>query len=162
MLRAVQPLTLDERRYLENYIKDRGLATFFLLNGWDEIRQGLVNLDSQEELASAESKVRQVFQTNLMEYCQVEEQNLYRERVFEISAINALRQRLKNPDLDLSNTGFGQFSAALENFLTTKRANTEFNQAKLIAKQICDRLEEFVSRRIPLLQGNMELKLSQN
>jgi len=153
MLRAVQPLTLDERRYLENYIKDRGLATFFLLNGWDEIRQGLVNLDSQEELASAESKVRQVFQTNLMEYCQVEEQNLYRERVFEISAINALRQRLKNPDLDLSNTGFGQFSAALENFLTTKRANTEFNQAKLIAK--CDRLEEFVSRRIPLLQENM-------
>ena len=163
VLRAVQPLTLDERRYLENYLQDRGLATFFLLNGWDEIRKGLIDLDNEAELAAAESKIRQVFQTNLNQYCQIEGKNLYQERVFEISALNALRQRLKNPDADLSNTGFGQFTSTLNNFLIESRAATEFNQAKIAAQQISDRLEEFVNRRLPLLKediASLEAKIT--
>ncbi|MEL6927168.1 MAG: dynamin family protein [Cyanobacteria bacterium J06600_6] len=155
MMRAVQPLTMGERRYLENYLKDRGLAIFFLLNGWDEIRKGLVDLDSQSELAAAESKIRQVFQTNLAEYCQSEGQNLYQQRVFEISALNALRQRLKDPHADLSNTGFGEFTSTLEKFLNEERAATEFRRAQLVAKQTCDRLLESVSRRIPLLKSDI-------
>ena len=155
VLRAVQPLTLDERRYLENYLKDRGLATFFLLNGWDEIRKGLVDLDNQAELLAAESKIRQVFQTNLAEYCQVDDCNLYSERVFEISALNALRQRLKDPDADLSNTGFNRFTTALNEFLVNERAATEFGRAKIVAKQMRDRLQEIVNRRVPLLQEDM-------
>lgn len=151
VLRAIQPLTLNERRYLENYLKDRGLALFFLLNGWDEIRKSLVDLDNQSELETAENKVRQVFKTNLESYCQ----NNYQERVFEISALNTLRQRLKKSDADLANTGFANFTAGLDKFLTQERAATEFNQAQLVAKQICDRLSENVQRRIPLLQENI-------
>ena len=136
VLRAIQPLTLNERRYIENYLKDRGLALFFLLNGWDEIRKSLIDLDNQEELESAENKVRQVFQTNLEPYCQ----NNYQQRVFEISALNTLRQRLKNNDAGLTNTGFGSFTTELDKFLTQERAATEFNQAQIVAKQIRDRL----------------------
>jgi replication fork clamp-binding protein CrfC len=54
VFRAVQPCTLEERRYLENYIKGRGLSVFFIINAWDEIRKGLINPDDPEELAEAE------------------------------------------------------------------------------------------------------------
>ena len=151
VMRAVQPLTMNERRYLENYLKDRGLAIFFLINGWDEIRKGLIDLDSQIELQEAEDKVRQVFQTNLAPY----QSEGTPPRIFEISALNALRQRLKDPDVDLSSTGFGQFTNALKEFLTNERAATEFRQARLVAKQTCDRLQELVNRRIPLLKENI-------
>lgn len=35
MLRATQPCTLAERRYLETYLSDRGLSVFFLIPGVD-------------------------------------------------------------------------------------------------------------------------------
>ncbi|MEL7078732.1 MAG: dynamin family protein [Cyanobacteria bacterium J06582_2] len=155
VMRAIQPVTMDERRYLENYLQDRGLAIFFLLNGWDEIRKGLVDLDNQVELEAAENKIRQVFDSNLRQYCQVAGQDLYQQRVFEISALNTLRQKLKHPDVDLSETGFGQFTQTLDRFLTTERAATEFKQAQLVARQTCDRLQELVSRRIPLLKSDI-------
>ena len=155
VLRAIQPLTLDERRYIENYLKDRGLALFFLLNGWDEIRKGLIDIDDSSELKIAEDKIRQVFQANLEPYCKLVEKNIYQQRVFEISALNALRQRLKDSNADLSNTGFANFTAELDNFLTKERVITEFDQARLIAKQICDRLSEVVQRRVPLLQEDI-------
>src|ERR671932_1170358 len=72
ILRASQPLTLAERRYLDNYIKNRGLTIFFLINAWDEIRQEMLDPDNLEAIQEAENKVRQVFQTNLSDYCQVE------------------------------------------------------------------------------------------
>ena len=156
VLRAIQPLTLDERRYLDNYLKDRALPLFFLINGWDEIRKGLIDLDDTEELIAAENKIRQVFKTNLEQYCQAGEQNLYKKRVFEISALNTLRQRLKDKNADLSNTGFGNFSAELDRFLTEERANAEFDRAKLIARQVCDRVTETIQRRIPLLQEDLQ------
>ncbi|MEL6580110.1 MAG: dynamin family protein [Cyanobacteria bacterium J06621_12] len=163
VMRAMQPVTMDERRYLDNYLKDRGLAVFFLLNGWDEIRKGLVDLDNQEELETAENKIRQVFQSNLQEYCQVAGQDLYQQRVFEISALNTLRQKLKNSDVDLIETGFGQFTKTLERFLTTERAATEFQQAQFVAQQTCDRLQELVTRRVPLLKediANLKAKIA--
>ena len=156
VLRAIQPLTLDERRYLENYLQDRGLPLFFLLNGWDEIRKGLIDLDDTEELIAAENKIRQVFKTNLEQYCQRGEQNLYQQKVFEISALNTLRQRLKDKDADLTDTGFADFSAELDRFLTQERASAEFDRAKLIAQQVCDRVTETIQRRIPLLQEDLQ------
>jgi GTPase SAR1 family protein len=50
VLNAAQPCTLDERRYLQNYLKDRGLSLFFLINGWDRIQSGLVDPDDGEAL----------------------------------------------------------------------------------------------------------------
>ncbi|MEM9905319.1 MAG: dynamin family protein, partial [Cyanobacteria bacterium P01_D01_bin.44] len=45
VLRATQPCTLAERRYLENYIKGRGLSVFFLINAWDQVKESLIDPD---------------------------------------------------------------------------------------------------------------------
>lgn len=159
VLRASQPCTLGERRYLENYIKGRGLSVFFLINAWDQIREGLIDPDDEEELQEAEDKVRRVFKANLSEYCQVDGMDIYDERVFEISAIKALRRRLKNPSATLEGTGFREFMGALNTFLTQERAIAEMRQARTLARQTSTRVTEAIERRIPLLEQDVnELK----
>src|ERR671932_761869 len=101
VLRASQPFTLGERRYLENYIKARGLSIFFLINAWDQVRESLIDPDDVEELQEAEDKLRRVFKANLADYCKVDGHDIYDERVFEISAIKALRKRIKNSSASL-------------------------------------------------------------
>ncbi|MBD2095014.1 dynamin family protein [Trichocoleus sp. FACHB-591] len=159
VFRASQPCTLDERRYLENYLKDRGLTVFFLINAWDEIRKSLVDLDDAEELREAEAKLRQVFRTNLAEYCRVDGQDLYNQRVFELSSLDALRRRLKDAADPLTGTGFLEFEAALSRFLTQERAVAELRQATTLARQAYNHAHEAIARRIPLLdQDVQELK----
>ncbi len=159
VLRASQPLTLGERRYLDNYIKNRGLTVFFLINAWDEIRKEMLDPDNLEAVQEAENKVRQVFQTNLSEYCQLDGINVYEERVFELSSLKALRLRLKNPLDPLENTGFPEFMAALSTFLTQERAIAELRQARTLARQSHTRVHEAVERRVPLLSQDIhELK----
>lgn len=159
VLRASQPCTLAERRYLENYIKDRGLSVFFLINAWDQIKEGLIDPDDAAELQEAETKLRKVFHTHLADYCQVEGYDLYEERVFEISAITALRRRLKNLDADLSDTGFPGFLSALSTFLTEERAIAELRQTRGLARHVAMRVQEALDRRMPLLNQDVnELK----
>jgi len=155
VFRASQPYTLEERRYLENYLKGRGLTVFFLINGWDEVRDSLIDPDNPEDLAAAESRLRQVFSSNLGEYCEADGQNFYAKRVFEVSAINALRRRIKNPDDNLVGTGFPEFTQALNYFLTQKRAVAEIHQAKTLAGQVYHRVREALARRIPLLDQDL-------
>ncbi|MDY6940020.1 MAG: dynamin family protein [Cyanobacteriota bacterium] len=156
VLDATQPLTLDERRYLENYIKERGLTVFFIINFWDKIRKAAIDLDDPEELNEAEAKIRTVFKTNLEQYCQVDGQNLYADRVFEVSALNALRERLKFPDRPLDGTGIPALSNALNAFLTQERAVAELRQARTLSRQAHQRLQAAIDRRIPLLDRNVE------
>ena len=156
VLRASQPLTLDERRYLDSYIKGRGLNVFFLINAWDEILKGLVDMDDAEELAEAETKLRQVFETNLADYCQMNGDNIYDERVFELCSLNALRRRLKNPEDGLEGTGFPEFMAALNTFLTQERAVAELRQARTLARQGYHHVHEAIERRIPLLGKDVQ------
>ncbi|HEY9711117.1 MAG TPA: dynamin family protein, partial [Oculatellaceae cyanobacterium] len=152
VLRASQPCTLGERRYLENYIKDRGLSVFFLINAWDQVREALIDPDDVEELQEAEDKLRRVFKANLADYCKVDGHDVYDERVFEVSAIKALRRRLKNPSASLEETGFPEFMAALNTFLTQERAIAELRQARTLARQTYTHTREAVERRIPLLE----------
>lgn len=159
VLRASQPCTLGERRYLENYIKGRGLSVFFLINAWDQIQEGLLDPDDVEELQEAENKLRRVFKANLAEYCLVDGHDVYDERVFEISAIKALRRRMKDASASLEGTGFPEFMGALNTFLTQERAISELRQARTIARQTCNNVREAVERRIPLLEHDVnELK----
>ncbi|MFB2833160.1 dynamin family protein [Floridanema evergladense] len=156
VLRASQPCTLGERRYLENYIKDRGLSVFFLINAWDQVRESLIDPDDLEELQAAEDRLRRVFQANLGEYCILEGQDIYEERVFEISAIKALRKRLKQPSASLEGTGFPEFMGALNTFLTKERAVSELRQARTLARQTATRVQEAIERRIPLLEQDVQ------
>jgi hypothetical protein len=159
VLRASQPCTLAERRYLENYIKGRGLAVFFLINAWDQVKEGLIDPDDPTELAEANAKLHRVFRANLQDYCQVDGEDWYDERVFPVSALQALRLRLKNPEASLEETGFPQFMGALNTFLTQERAIAEFRQARILARQTKSHVQEAVKRRIPLLsQDGEELK----
>jgi len=156
VLRASQPCTLAERRYLENYIKSRGLSIFFLVNAWDQVKESLIDPDDEDELAEAEGKLRKVFHSNLADYCLVDGIDMYDERVFEISALKALRKRLKDAHADLSGTGFAEFMGALNTFLTQERAIAEFRQARTLARQTTMRVREAVERRIPLLDKDVE------
>jgi replication fork clamp-binding protein CrfC len=155
VLRASQPCTLGERRYLENYIKGRGLSVFFLINAWDQVREALIDPDDTEELEEAEYKLRRVFKSNLAEYCQVDGHDVYEERVFEISAIKALRKRLKDSSASLEGTGFPEFMAALNTFLTRERAISELRQARTLARQTFNYTREAIERRIPLLDQDV-------
>lgn len=156
VLRATQPCTLAERRYLENYIKGRGLGVFFLINAWDQIKESLIDPDDPEEIAAAENRLRKVFQSNLADYCYLDGYNIYEERVFEISALKALRLRIKNPSASLDKTGFPEFIGALSTFLTKERAISEFRQARTIARQSHSRVKEVIQRRIPLLEEDVK------
>ncbi|MFN6565400.1 MAG: dynamin family protein [Nostoc sp. ChiSLP01] len=159
VMRASQPCTLGERRYLENYIKGRGLTVFFLVNAWDQLRESLIDPDDVEELKAAEDRLRQVFNANLAEYCYVDGQNIYDERVFELSSIQALRRRLKNPQADLEGTGFPKFMGALNTFLTRERAIAELRQIRTLSRQAVNHILEAVARRVPLLDQDVnELK----
>ena len=152
VLRATQPCTLGERRYLENYIKDRGLTVFFLINAWDQIKESLIDPEDPDELEAAEFKLHRVFKANLAEYCG----DIYEQRVFPISSLIALRHRIKDTNASLEGTGFPPFLAALNTFLTQKRAIAELRQAKTLAKQTDKRVQEVVSRRIPLLESDVQ------
>lgn len=156
VLSATQQFTLGEQRYLENYIKDRGLTVFFLINAWDEIQRRLIDPDDFTEKREAEERVRQVFKANLAKYCQVDGEDIYDERVFEISSLNALRQRLKSPSGSLEGTGFLEFIKALNTFLTKERAVSELRQARTLIRQSYRTTHEAVERRIPLLGQNID------
>ncbi|MBW4613125.1 MAG: dynamin family protein [Desmonostoc vinosum HA7617-LM4] len=156
VMRASQPCTLGERRYLENYIKGRGLTVFFLINAWDQVRESLIDPDDIEELTAAEDRLRQVFTANLSEYCHVDGQNIYDERVFELSSIQALRRRLKNPEAELDGTGFVEFMGALNTFLTRERAIAELRQVRTLARQTVNHTREAIARRIPLLDQDVD------
>ncbi|HEY9596630.1 MAG TPA: dynamin family protein, partial [Cyanophyceae cyanobacterium] len=155
VLRASQPCTLGERRYLENYIKGRGLSVFFLINAWDQIRESLIDPDDTEELEEAENRLRKVFRANLAEYCQVDGHDMYDERVFAISAIKALRLRVKNPSASLEGTGFPEFMAALNTFLTKERAISELRQARTLSRQAYHHVRDAIARRTPLLEQDI-------
>lgn len=154
VLSATQPCTLVERRYLENYLKNRGLTVFFLINAWDRIRDSLLDPDDVNSVKEAEERVRKVFQANLSDYCYVNSKNLYRERVFEISSLIALRRRLKNYYASLEKTGFTEFLASLDRFLIRESAVSQLQQAKTLTEQTYDRIKETIERRISLLDRN--------
>ncbi|MEL6814542.1 MAG: dynamin family protein [Cyanobacteria bacterium J06598_3] len=167
VLDATQPLTLDEQRYLNNYLKDSGLALFFVVNGWDRIKSGLVNPDDAAAVAEAEAKVRQVFQTNLADYAV---SDAARDsvgdstgdatgdsaglRLFEISALQALRQSKKGESLEGS--GLLQLLGGLDHFLAYERGPAELQRALSVAQRAYRNISTSISRRIPLLDESLE------
>ncbi|MEL6493125.1 MAG: dynamin family protein [Cyanobacteria bacterium J06621_3] len=156
VLRATQPCTLAERRYLETYLEGRGLSVFFLINAWDQIKESLIDPDDETEVAEAEAKLHKLFKTHLSSHCQVDGLDCYSQRVFAVSALEALRQRLKNPESSLEDTSLGDFIQALNIFLTQERAIAELRQARTLGRETRDRFQEAVTRRIPLLNQDVD------
>jgi hypothetical protein len=86
----------------------------------------------------------------------VDGHDIYDERVFAISAIKALRKRLKDSSASLEGTGFPEFMGALNTFLTQERAIAELRQARTLARQTYTRTREAVERRVPLLEQDVK------
>jgi GTPase SAR1 family protein len=160
VLGATQPMTLDERRYLNNYLKHRGLTLFFVINGWDQVASGLADPDDAHALQDAEAKLRAVFQVHLAEYCQLDNQDVYAQRVFEVSALKALRARLQDSQASSDGTGLPEFLAALTHFLTHDRFGAETQRALMVARRVSHQVQAGIERRISLLDHDLpELKL---
>ncbi|MEM1254969.1 MAG: dynamin family protein [Cyanobacteria bacterium P01_H01_bin.21] len=154
MLRATQPCTLAERRYLNNYLQNKGLSLFFLLNVWDQIRDSLLDPDDPEELAQAETRLHKVFHNSLNDYC-----DRYDQRVFPISALEVLRQRIKSADTAIRDPGFARFLTSLDQFLTQERAKAEFQPVVALSRRTLATFTEKVQLRQTLLaQSVAELK----
>lgn len=154
VLRATQPCTLAERRYLKNYLHNKGLSLFFLLNAWDNIRDSLLDPDDPEELSQAQGRLHRVFYSTLKDYC-----NNYDERVFPISALQALRQRIKSPGQPIQDPGFERFLTTLDQFLTQERAQAEFQPVVVLSQRtLADLVEKVELRKTLLLQSAAELK----
>lgn len=156
MLRATQPCTLAERRYLETYLEGRGLSVFFLINAWDQIKESLIDPEDATEVADAEAKLHKLFHTHLSSYCQVDGIDCYSQRVFAVSALEALRQRLKDPNMSLEQTSLSGFVQALNVFLTQERAISELRQARTLGRETKSRFSEAVSLRVPLLNQDVD------
>ncbi|MEO0647102.1 MAG: dynamin family protein, partial [Cyanobacteria bacterium J06650_10] len=155
VLDATQPFTLDEQRYLNNYLKDSGLALFFIINGWDRIQSSLVDPDDAAALADAEAKVRAVFSGNLKDYVQANDGGSISDlRVFEISALQALRSRLKGQSL--SGSGLDTLLGGLDHFLAHERGPAELQRALSVASRAYRSVSTSVSRRLPLLDETLE------
>lgn len=151
VLSAIQGFTQGEQRYLKNYIDDRGLTTFFLINNWDLIAQ---RVEDEDELAEAESNVRQVFYTNLSPYCESNGKNFYEQRVFELNSLAAFKARQSCSSLE--GTGFDTFFNTLRPFLTQERITAELLSIKGLIRQIYYKLHEAIGIRIPLLEEEVE------
>ncbi|MEM9806733.1 MAG: dynamin family protein [Cyanobacteria bacterium P01_D01_bin.56] len=157
VLRATQPCTLAERRYLHNYLQNKGLSLFFLLNAWDHIKDSLLDPDDPQELAQAETRLHQVFRSTLGDYCG----DRYDQRVFPISALEVLRQRMKTPDAPIRDAGFARLLAVLDEFLTQERARAEFEPVVTLSQRVLAELTEKLQLRRALLdQGVAELRQS--
>ncbi|MBL1208232.1 dynamin family protein [Geminocystis sp. GBBB08] len=154
VLNATKPCTMDERRYLENYLKDKGLTIFFLINRWDELQKSAFDPDDAIEVKKHEDTQRLVFATNLQDYCTIEGSNLYQERVFETSALNALRRQVKGESIE--GTGIAEFLTSLKQFLTKERAISEFRRSRTVLRDTYIRLREAIDRRVPLLAMELE------
>lgn len=104
-------------------------------------------LDS-EALTAAQERSRKYFSSKLNEYLDLTEID-YSHRVFEISALDALRACLSDTEIE---TNFDLFTNTLNNFLREDRVKTKFRQAIITAQQAYNHLLETVSRGIPLLE----------
>lgn len=152
VLDATQPCTLDERRYLQNFLKDRGLALFFLINAWDKVQSNLINPEDAEALATAEAKLREVFRSHLADYCPTQ----YDQRVFEVSGLQALRSQLQNDPATLANSGVPDFLESLCQFLAQDRVQAELDFALHKARTVHQQVWASVTRRLPLLDEDLD------
>ena len=138
VLDAVQPMTLDEQRYLRNYVQSRELECFYVINGWDRIKGSLIDPEDAAALAEAEQRQRQVFTQSLPEGA----------TWFEVSALTALRRKG-------GSSGVDTFLTALDAFLTQKRGQVELQRAAKLAHRAYSAVQETVARRIPLLDEDL-------
>lgn len=161
VMSAVQFLTLKEREYLDDYVDDRGLTVFFIINQWDRISGGILDQNDPVALKQQEKMVRDRAFVNLSDYCGGEDN--FKKRVFEMRSLEAITRLRQKPPQTLDGTGFEKFLPELNCLLTKDRFKAEMDRAKMIALEVFDRVSKTIDKRIPLLrQSEKEIQAQIN
>lgn len=137
ILSPVQPVTLDEKNYLENHIRRNVKTVFFLINGWENLRL------KEEEY----QEIREEFTTKLSRYLKITEDevlDLWGKRIFDVYALDATEKLEKGESIE--GTGFKDFTIALNQFLERERLAEELspsvNAMNAIGYQVLKRIDE--------------------
>ncbi|MEO1593246.1 MAG: dynamin family protein, partial [Cyanobacteria bacterium J06632_22] len=133
VMRAVQPCTLTEQRYIQTHLTNKGMTPFFLLNGWDEIQASLLDPADPQALAAAEARLKQVFTASLQDYIASEPGFNIAERVFPLSALRSLRHTLNRTPPD---PGFSKFVTALTQLVADQRTEAQTRPLLALSKTI--------------------------
>lgn len=153
---ATQPMTLDERRYLTNYLKGRGLPIFYVVNQWDRLEKNVLDGSAEDAM----TRVREVFRTQLVTLGLETPENLS-SRLFELSALSVLRSRVKTPEAPVEGE-FARLTAALSQFVTQDRFAAECGFARHQLQLVSQQVQETADKRMLLLDEtvqSLELKL---
>jgi len=144
---ATSPFAHSEARFLENLLVDHGLArVLFVVTAMDRIAS-----DDQRQrlLASIRDRIRGRIQEHAgrrfgegTDACDKYLARVGEPKVFGISGFEALRGKAEHDDARLEESGFLQFEAFLEEFLTEERGLIALRTHVERVLQLCIRLEE--------------------
>lgn len=113
-LSALQQYTASEREAIDTLRKQQPEREMFLvINHWDVITQKLIDPESSYERAQAEQAIRKTF--NEIYNHSKSQTKAHEHRVFEVSALSALRSRLRKEDI--TDVGFNKLENAITAFL---------------------------------------------
>ena len=138
---ATQPMTLDERRYLSNYLKGRHFPIFYVVNQWDRLQSNVL----EGSIESAMERVRQVFRSSVEGDADL----------FEISALNVLRARYKDPEATIE-PEFNRLMETLRRFVTQDRFLAEWQYAERTLRLVTQQVTESIQTRVMLLDETVQ------
>jgi tRNA U34 5-carboxymethylaminomethyl modifying GTPase MnmE/TrmE len=147
---AMHFYTQQERDYLENLQRRHGLTNiFFIVNAWDNIEKS--SLEPEKDMAKIRDRMLKELNPSV-----IDEDVTFSERVFEVSALTALRSRWLRKERQprdpvdeemLEQSGLPAFERDLELFLRNKRGFVVMQRAERAASIVLDNaLAEIRSR----------------
>jgi GTP-binding protein EngB required for normal cell division len=149
---AMHFYTQQEQEYLDNLVRRHNLTNlFFLVNAWDNIERSSLNPEEDE------AKIRARMKKELSKYLA---EGHFEERVFEISALQALtarwdkktRQPRPVPDeAKLAASHMAEFECALDSFLRNERGRVLIERTLRAVELGLARSREEIAARLSTL-----------
>lgn len=149
---AMHFYTQQEQEYLENMVRRHNLTNlFFLVNAWDNIERS--SLNPEEDEAKIRARIKKELSKHVAE-------GRFNERVFEVSALQALtarwdkktkEQRTPPDEAKLAASHMPEFEVALEAFLRNERGRVLVDRAVRSAELGLARAREEIAARLSTL-----------
>ncbi|NWJ95328.1 MAG: dynamin family protein [Chloroflexi bacterium] len=149
---AMHFYTQQEQEYLDNLVRRHNLTNlFFLVNAWDNIERSSLNPEEDE------AKIRLRMKKELSKYVA---DGHFEERVFEVSALQALtarwdkktRQPRPIPDeIKLANSHMAEFECELDSFLRNERGRVLIDRSLRSVELGLARAREEIAARLSTL-----------
>ena len=140
-------VSLTDKKYLQKLL-DFQINTeyiFFLINKWDNVEE------------SDKKEIKEAFVINLAQalHQETEEiEKLWGQRIFTISARNALKSRTGRKAFN--RTGFPEFTTELSNFLKHERVRCKLSQPVMTTKLLAEMVIQVIEQRLAIIQDDIE------